>query len=62
MLKNELGFRPAALHERLQGRHMLEIPKHKTKTKSISASYLASQGGAIQHAQHAGEQLRHASH
>jgi hypothetical protein len=62
MTKKELGFCLAALQERLQGRRRLEIPRHKTKNKSTSASYIASRGGAIQCAQHAGEQLRHASH
>jgi hypothetical protein len=50
------------LHERLEGRRRLDIPKQKTKTENTSALYLASWGSAIQCAQHVGEQLRHASH
>jgi hypothetical protein len=61
ILKKELGLCPAALHEGLQERSGLEIPKRKTETKSINISYLASRGRAIQCAQCIGKQLRNVS-
>jgi hypothetical protein len=61
MLKKELGLCSVVLHEGLQERHGLDVPKHKIETKIIDVSYLVGRGNAIQCAQRVGEQLRHAS-
>jgi hypothetical protein len=52
MLKKELRICLAVLLEGLQERLGLDIPKCKIETKIIDISYLASQGSAIQRAQH----------
>jgi hypothetical protein len=48
MLKKELGLCLAALHNRLQEKHGLDVPKRKIGTEIIDVSYLASRGSAIQ--------------
>jgi hypothetical protein len=44
MLKKELGLCSAVLHEGLQERHGLDVPKRKIETKIIDISYLVGRG------------------
>jgi hypothetical protein len=48
VLKKELGLCLAALHEGLQERRELEVPKWKIETKDTNVSYLAGRDSAIQ--------------